>query len=63
MSRQRAAAAFLLAIFGAFAITNSLNNQRLAGSRGSDRLQLIGSELCVGPARGGILGLQTFLGG
>jgi hypothetical protein len=62
MSTQRAAAAVILVLFGAFAFTYSLNNQRLTGMRGSDQLQLIESGLCVGLAIGVLLGLRKFPG-
>jgi hypothetical protein len=62
MSTQRAAAAVILVLFGAFAFTNSLNNQRLTGMRGSDQLQLIESGLCVGLAIGVLLVLRKFPG-
>ena len=62
MGKQRIAVAVFLFVFGFFPLTNSLNNPRLSGIHGADRLQLIAVGLCFGVGFGLLMGRRKFAG-
>jgi hypothetical protein len=62
MKRRRWAVCAFLILFGLFVLLNSLNNPRLIGLHGADRLQLIASGLCLGVGFGVLLGGRKFPG-
>jgi hypothetical protein len=60
MSKRRLAVAVFLFLFGTFPLMKSLDNPRLSGIHGSDRLQLIAVGLCFGVGFGLLVGGRRF---
>ncbi len=62
MNKRRVFTFAFLLLFGVIPLLNSLNNPRLSGMRGADRIQLMASGLCFGMAFGVLLGGRKFSG-
>lgn len=62
MGKRRLAVAVFLFLFGCFPLINSLNNPRLSGMHGADRLKLIAVGLCFGVGFGVLMGGPRFKG-
>ena len=62
MKRRRWAMCAFLVLFGVLVLLNSLDNPRLSGLHGADRLKLIASGLCLGVGFGVLLGGRKFPG-
>jgi hypothetical protein len=62
MKRSRWAVCAFLILLGVFVLLNSLDNPRLSGLRGADRLKLIASGFCVGVGFGLLAGGRKFPG-
>ena len=61
MKSRWAVCAFLFLV-GALVLLNSLDNPRLSGLHGADRVKLIASGLCVGVGFGLLVGGRKFPG-
>lgn len=62
MSKRRLAVAAFLFLLGTFPLMNSLNNPRLSGMHGADRVQLIAVGFCFGVGFGILMGARKFPG-
>ncbi len=62
MKRSRWAVCAFLVLFGVLLLLNSLDNPRLSGLHGADRIKLIASGLCLGVGFGLLLGGRKFPG-
>jgi hypothetical protein len=62
VKRRRWAVCAFLMLFGVLVLLNSLDNPRLSGLHGADRLKLIAAGLCIGVGFGVLVGGRKFPG-